>query len=949
MEWPTDLNLKIGDYVILKHAKPIEGTLGTDGIAGDDVILTKDVGDVEVEHCLWQIHVQNQYSAMKEYEDFYYLQMYEQHGSPDAMDMDNEDFEDSGSGDEAEDESNQMLNQLRRAAANENTLNKKLMAMKLGKPLQFGDVFQLCHVQSKKMLTINSTVLAKHERENIRISLHPHGDALSWFEFIPRSKNDREGQQISNNAEAFIRVHERPSEFIHAARKPMRENENIREINCSLESSCWNVCIYQEGSSIHSNKITAGQLISFQEPESSTYLTLEEAKVDDGMTIPAQYRSGDEDEEEEPQINLILTNSSPMSFSPAGDCNIGTNLLWQIEKENRQYGGYVSGRVDRVTFRHLNTGLYLTLASEALTAVKHRQDATFFELHPAQSSNSDVKNGILNNSAVQLCEHGEWLRLPSLLLSGMATRSRVSLHLMPEDAPSELTATPSTSSLLEHQDFAVVDKSSATPLRISSTLFQVIGVDLYVGVQASQFLKSFVKSIKEGTLMDDSLSNVEKVVKTLFSVLHNVFEFLTDHLNHYGNDENMVFGFDDVVKGDKKTIIFKQTMMREQGVLTQILNIIELCGNGDLEHLPDNIRRRRPHGGHGTPGKQNTKNNAAMLKSPTSRQLIKATSTFKTLVSQLSQGQDNTGGAKERSIKNMAKMTIQRGLSRQGSVDYVKRKNSSFAEENSSQRRNSLLGLKMVQESNNDRRNSVGASARLRGLQSQRSNSANFSRVMTGSFDGKYEGKSPMNSIRNQEDLQNLVKGLRTISHDISVVCLKTLLAIIEDNHSNQMFIADKFPIILHQIKDHALAVTCVQEMLHDNLQMLQTKVREREIAIFLDLLEESEMNITLLQLLRSTCSCPMGVDSTQRMIATALLGSNDAKNTEESKDSLLDDSVPMLVLPKKLYTSTTAKPSVNVMSRLSEEKSPTKSSKYHNLLVTVSMAPLAKERVCLS
>jgi hypothetical protein len=401
-------------------------------------------------------------------------------------------------------------------------------------------------------------------------------------------------------------------------------------------------------------------------------------------------------------------------------------------------------------------------------------------------------------------------------------------------------------------------------------------------------------------------------------------------------------------------------MMREQGVLTQILNIIELCGNGDLEHLPDNIRRRRPHGGHGTPGKQNTKNNAAMLKSPTSRQLIKATSTFKTLVSQLSQGQDNThGGAKERSIKNMAKMTIQRGLSRQGSVDYVKRKNSSFADEtsgitsntNSSQRRNSLLGLKMVQESSNDRRNSVGASARRRGLQSQRSNSANFSRVMTGSFndgkyEGKYEGKSPMNNIRNQEDLQNLVKGLRTISHDISVVCLKTLLAIIEDNHSNQMFIADKFPIILHQIKDHALAVTCVQEMLHDNLQMLQTKVREREIAIFLDLLEESEMNITLLQLLRSTCSCPMGVDSTQRMIATALLGSNDVKNTEESKDSLLDDSVPMLVLPKKLYTATTAKPSVNVMSRLSEEKSPTKSSKYHNLLVTVSMAPLAKERV---
>ena len=62
MEWPVDMNLKIGDYIILKHAKPIEGCLGTDGISGDDVILTKDVDDIE--HCLWQIHVQNQYSAM---------------------------------------------------------------------------------------------------------------------------------------------------------------------------------------------------------------------------------------------------------------------------------------------------------------------------------------------------------------------------------------------------------------------------------------------------------------------------------------------------------------------------------------------------------------------------------------------------------------------------------------------------------------------------------------------------------------------------------------------------------------------------------------------------------------------------------------------------------------------------------------------------------------------
>ena len=166
------------------------------------------------------------------------------------------------------------------------------------------------------------------------------------------------------------------------------------------------------------------------------------------------------------------------------------------------------------------------------------------------------------------------------------------------------------------------------------------------------------------------------------------------------------------------------------------------------------------------------------------------------------------------------------------------------------------------------------------------------------------------------------------------------------------MYIADQFPIILHQIKDQALAVTCVQEMLHDNLQMLQTKVREREIDIFLDLLEESEMNVTLLHLLRSTCSCPMGVDSTQRMVATALLGRNTNKVAEESKDSgtFLDDSVPLLHLPKKTNKLSVMK--IDVLTRLAADEetevAKRRSHNYRNLLIRVDMSTTAKERVCV-
>jgi hypothetical protein len=81
------------------------------------------------------------------------------------------------------------------------------------------------------------------------------------------------------------------------------------------------------------------------------------------------------------------------------------------------------------------------------------------------------------------------------------------------------------------------------------------------------------------------------------------------------------------------------------------------------------------------------------------------------------------------------------------------------------------------------------------------------------------------------------------------------------------------------QVKDQEFAVLCVQEILKDNRQMLQTKVNlsldikiidsrlhyiisiilyvthyqvgDKEIGIFLNLLEESPMSVTILKLLR--------------------------------------------------------------------------------------------------
>ena len=136
-------------------------------------------------------------------------------------------------------------------------------------------------------------------------------------------------------------------------------------------------------------------------------------------------------------------------------------------------------------------------------------------------------------------------------------------------------------------------------------------------------------------------------------------------------------------------------------------------------------------------------------------------------------------------------------------------------------------------------------------------------------------------------------------AEDVCHEILDTLYHCLLHNHENKMYIADRFPVLLKQIKLQQAAVLCVKEILHNNLQLVQTKVREREMSIFLDLVINTEMNPTLLSLLQATCSCPMGVDSTQRMIVLALY--NNVLPTSYSSMDAADDKDDFLVSDRSL------------------------------------------------
>jgi hypothetical protein len=787
-------SLKIGDYILLKQSKYSDGRLSAEGIITDEIFLMKD--DDHFDDCLWQIHVQNQYSAVREYEEVLFSTNFDEETM--SGNLDPSSFISRVTNDE-------LISQLHRAAVNEGRLNEKLMLMKIGKPVAFGDVIQLRHVKSNKYLTVNSTTLAQQERENLRICLDSYGDPLSWLEFMPRSKGDREGSLIAANTETLLRVHERPSEYIHCAKLETISSLNQRkerEVNCSLEtsSSCWNLSIFHHAHDVNSKFILAGQMITLREPESSHFI------------VPNTQSN-----------RVTISPSSILTMNSSTACTVGSHLLWTMEKCPLSKGGLIgSSRNDRLLLKHLNSGLYMKVESSSfpggasmsmVSVVKSREEGSVFEVlmtHEINSSSSSSSSS-RDESVFQLCTKGLWLYASSPVQNGRSSSVIVSPTKSPrlplrggegEEGENDSMATatfnnlnsatrallqvghgsprrPSLNLPVVRSCVAVPDRSLATYFSASNNLQQQLGVDLYLGVEARRILRSFESITRSRSILKESVASIEARIKNLFAVLEAIFEFLTDdvatslqfqliNLSRQQTTESR--SLDGINKNSRK-ILIRQTLMREQGVLSAIIDIIELCGTPILTELPSTVRRRR----------ENPKGKITRELSHNHQ------SSFKRLLSQLSLDPHATvGNNLPASSSPMALDSSRKSFTR------LRTFSSEIIQHTTS-------GLSQARRSN---RLTVDTT---------------FRQPAFGGAEGEAGG--------DELELDQLVHNLGTLSQDISSACFKALLAIIYDNHSNQIFIADKFPILLNQVKDQELAVVCVQEMLRDNLQMLQTKV----------------------------------------------------------------------------------------------------------------------------
>ncbi len=760
--------LRIGDYIVLRLSKPEDGWLSSPGLLDDNCFATTNPDHFE--NCIWEIHVQNQYSAAKEFKEAL------------VESIKNAVLQDENSVIKKTTKSIRIekdnLNQLKHAALNEQRLNEKLMGLRKGRPIAFGDPIQLRHVKSQKFLTISVDILAREERENLKVYLEIGGDSLSCLGFMPRYRFDKEGHILTNHSEVMIRVHERGGEYLHAAKPNDISNLNakVSEVNCSLEASFWTIVLYQRVEDLKGSTITAGQLITLQDPDRLCCLTVE--------------RKGSKGE----KPKITLSPQFQLRDLRPGSTTVGTHLLWFLEKSDVTTGGPISLETDEVALRDLNSGLFMRLDEFGLTAVKHRKDASLFEFRTVQSSKSLDSNFLQDESTVHLVSKDLWVSYTN-------------------DGG---TCEGSTS------------KSRAIGLSISSVLFKRLGVHLHVGVQACFILKTLVKVAHDFEHRKTDIHEVTKCLRVSYGVLDSLTSFLA--FNEEQSNDDLT---DINITTDKDLLSFRQHMLREQGLIDIILELLILTERTVFDNIQNPVVARDTQR---SLNRLIKKDSIADKDADLDKQLEKS--------SHLSRVHRRRGSFQ----------LLPGAIFTKGGVNALNITTSGGSEKSVKIEKRGSFTLPTGETAQSLARR-ISNSLPIR----------NPDLVMSDASDEENE----------DDDLYGVeaVKEHKSAGHHLSHHCLKVLLNVIVNNPKNQLYVADRFPVLLSQVQEHRVAVLCVEELLKENLSILQTKVRQREIDIFVELLAQYEMSVTFLRLLQSTCSCPMGVDATQRMVTHALFG----------------------------------------------------------------------------
>jgi hypothetical protein len=164
----------------------------------------------------------------------------------------------------------------------------------------------------------------------------------------------REGDRIPTGSELFLRVVEKPGEYIHCAHR-MLSTSTVREVNCALESTSWRASIYQSSlDATDATLLLCSQLVYINDPEKNANLTIAKNKSV-GLDEDSIY-GGTPETHVHAYGDIVL---EPVQENKSAS----SSALWSLESKKLIAGGPIAWKTQQVRIKNLNTGMLLFLTA----------------------------------------------------------------------------------------------------------------------------------------------------------------------------------------------------------------------------------------------------------------------------------------------------------------------------------------------------------------------------------------------------------------------------------------------------------------------------------------------------------------------------------------------------------------------------------------------------------
>jgi hypothetical protein len=615
---------------------------------------------------------------------------------------------------------------LQRVFQKEKQMNENLQNEQRGVLLKYGDVVQLMHVQSGHFLSCAEHGVSLSEPENFRVHLVTPASMLSWFTIQPAKAfvNGAE-DPVYNGAEVYFSITVREDEFLHLATVGFNEPNLLKR---EAEDNRFNGHMKHEvNASLDKtawklclfstfdqghDQIFVGDVVCVREPEDQTCLLVDEGE------------------------KIRFSKFSKLSEGD-DDVHVHAAAYFVVEKHQRKAGGAMRWE-EPVALRHLKSGNFLQWETSELVCVGNAKDP---------KNANDRRHYFLDFIPVQAQD--EFVRAGTALKVGCG-----------ETAGGRLLTIKAGQ--VEMRDGSGSKASDEATALLIEKIPRTDRIELLQGLCALPRLKIMVKDLRQ---LEFDVDQFPLKVLSTIELLDSLDSFVCANGTQDEANSHLVI-----------TIPRRQQLLQEQGVIKEILDIIQL-----IEKLQKGLKVA-------TAPIHNTNDAAPDL---------------------------------ELEKENDAEEEEEEGEEEEMEEEEEEEEKDIFDHE--------------FQES---------------------------------------ETKSGQVSGRSSNALDNVELGM--LLYELGNACFRTLRVLLIKAPSNQLFVSERFQILLASVDQGEIALNCITEMLENNRDIQDNKVSGEEIDLFISMLRRTKLNAMVLNMLGAFCSCQgSAVKKNQCMVAEKMLVDN--------------------------------------------------------------------------